>query len=121
MSASNLTCAKQLSSLQEEIFFSKSSNEVTTSSGSVTPDYPPFSYVGFGYFRPLSVQWGLSTLKRYGYIFRCLASKSTHIKMRDSLRADSFIYALRRLIRRHDKMIILISDGINFVGARNEL
>ena len=88
----------------------------------VTPDYPPFSFVGIDYFGPLSVQRGRSTLKRYGCVFTCLASKAIHIEVSHSLSTDSFINALQRFISRRGKMIILRSDnGTNFVGAKGEL
>ena len=51
--------------------------------------------------------WGRSTLKRYGCISTCLASKAIHIEVSHSLSTDSFINVLQRFISHHGKMIIL--------------
>ena len=61
-------------------------------------------------------------MKRYGLIFRCLASRAVHLETLNTMETDSFISALRRFINRRGKVRQLRSDqGTNFVGARNEL
>lgn len=43
----------------------------------LTPDLPPFSFVGADYFGPITVKRGRSDVKRYGVIFTCLTTSST--------------------------------------------
>lgn len=66
----------------------------------VTPDEPPFTYVGVDYFGPFPTKRGRSTVKCYGVIFTCLTSRAIHIGMASSLDMDSFINSLRRFIAR---------------------
>ena len=82
----------------------------------------PFHYTGMDVFGPFYIKEGRKTLKRYGLIFTCLASRAVHLETLNSMEADSFISALRRFINRRDKVRELRSDqGTNFVGAKNEL
>ena len=57
----------------------------------LTPDEPPFSYVGTDFFGPLCVKQGRSTVKHYGCLFSCLTMRATHIEVTESLEMDSFI------------------------------
>ena len=82
----------------------------------------PFHYTGMDVFGPFYIKEGQKTLKRYGLLFTCLASRAVHLETLNSMEADSFISALRRFINRRGKVRELRSDrGTNFVGARNEL
>ena len=82
----------------------------------------PFHYTGMDVFGPFYIKEGRKTLKRYGLIFTCLASRTVHLETLDSMEADSFISALRRFINTRGKVRELRSDqGTNFVGAKNEL
>lgn len=84
----------------------------------VTPDNPPFSYVGVDYFGPFMVKRGRSVEKRYGCLFTCLSIRAIHIEVVHSLDTDSFIFALQRFMARRGKPLELRSDnGTNFVGA----
>ena len=82
----------------------------------------PFHYTGMDVFGPFYIKEGRKTLKRYGLIFTCLASRAVHLETLNSMEADSFISALRRFINRRGEVRELRSDqGTNFVGAKNEL
>ncbi|XP_054752108.2 uncharacterized protein LOC129257739 [Lytechinus pictus] len=88
----------------------------------VTPEKPPFTYVGVDYFGPLYVKQGRSQVKRYGCIFTCLTIRAVHIEIARSLDTDAFINALRRFISRRGTPEKIFSDnGTNFRGAEKEL
>ena len=83
---------------------------------------PPFSYSAMDFFGPFYVKEGRKTLKRYGCIFTCLASRAVHIEVTHALSTDSFINALRRFMSIRGPVKMLRSDrGTNFIGAKNEL
>ena len=82
----------------------------------VTPDNPPFSYLGVDCFGPFVVKRGWSQLKRYGCLFTCLTMQAIHIQKLDSLEADSFINAFVRFCARRgvpDK--VKLDNGTNIV------
>ena len=82
----------------------------------------PFHYTGMDVFGPFFIKEGGKSLKRYGLIFTCLASRAVHLETLNSMEADSFISALRRFINRPGKVRELRSEqGTNFVGAKNKL
>ena len=88
----------------------------------LTPDKPPFTYVGLDYFGPLYVRQGRSQVKRYGCIFTCLTTRAIHIEIAHSLDTSSFIDALRRFVSRRGHPELIRSDnGTNFVGGEREL
>ncbi|XP_074655650.1 uncharacterized protein LOC141909164 [Tubulanus polymorphus] len=90
--------------------------------GRVSPDKPPFSFVGLDYFGPFLVKRGRVREKRYGCIFTCLASRSVHLEVCHSLDTDSFISGLRRFIaRRGQPEKIRSGNGTNLVGGQREL
>jgi hypothetical protein len=66
----------------------------------LTPDHPPFAFVGVDYSGPFHARCGRSIIKRYGVIFTCLVIRAVHIEISHSLDTDSFILALRRFLAR---------------------
>ena len=88
----------------------------------LTPNKPPFSYVGVDYFGPFMIRSGRSDIKRYGVIFTCLTIRAVHIEIASTLDTSSFIQALRRFIARRGQVTKMWSDnGTNFVGGEREL
>ena len=88
----------------------------------VTPNKPPFTYVGVDYFGPFMVKQGRCLVKRYGCLFTCLTTRAVHLEVACSMDTDSFINALRRFIcRRGPPEVIRSDNGSNFVGAEREL
>ena len=83
---------------------------------------PPFSYCGVDMFGPFEIKERRNTLKQYGALFTCLASRAIHIEMTKSMDTVLFILALRRFIARHDNIrSIRCDNGSNFIGAEKEL
>ena len=81
---------------------------------------PPFSYCTVDYFGTIKER--RSEVKRYGVLFKCMASISIHLNTANSLTASSFMNALSRFINRRGPVRHVRCDrGTNFVGARNEL
>ncbi|XP_052805854.1 uncharacterized protein LOC128235151 [Mya arenaria] len=88
----------------------------------LTPDKPPFTYVGVDYFVPMYVKVGRSQQKRYGCLFTCLATRAVHIEIAHSLGTDSFVCALQRFMSRRGKPEKIFSDnGTNFTFGEREL
>lgn len=88
----------------------------------LTPDMPPFTYVGVDYFGPMYVKSGRKHHKRYGCLFTCLTSRAVHLEIAHSLDTDSFICALQRFISRRGRPDKIFSDnGKNFVAGEREL
>jgi len=88
----------------------------------LTPDKPPFSYVGVDFFGPLQVKRGRTIVKRYGCLFTCLVMRAVHIEIAHTLETSSFIDALHRFINRRGKPLLMRSDnGTNFKGGEREL
>ena len=88
----------------------------------ITPNKPPFTYVGVDCFSPFLVRRGRSMVKQYGVLFTCLVTRAIHIEVAHSLDTESFINALRRFIARRGKPDEIRSDnGGNFVKGEKEL
>ena len=88
----------------------------------VTPDKPPFSFVGIDCFGPYLVKRGRCMVKRYGVIFTCLTIRAIHIEIVFSMDTDSFINALRRFISRRGRPEqIRCDNGPNFRSGEREL
>ena len=88
----------------------------------VTPDKPPFSFVGVDCFGPFIVKRGHSLEKRYGVIFTCLSIRAIHIEVAHSMDTDSFVNALRRFMARRGKPELIRSDNAtNFTSRENSV
>ena len=88
----------------------------------VTPDKPPFTFVGVDCFGPFVVKRAWSLVKRYGVMFTCLAIRAVHIEVIHSLDTNSFLHALRRFIARRGQPEVIRSDnGGNFVSGEREI
>ena len=82
----------------------------------------PFTYTGIDAFGPWYIKEGRKSIKRYGIIFTCMASRAIHLETVNYMDTDSFICALRRFICRRGNVRQLRSDrGSNFIGAKGEL
>ncbi|XP_071093299.1 uncharacterized protein [Haliotis cracherodii] len=88
----------------------------------VTPDEPPFTFVGVDYFGPFHVKRGRQYEKRYGVLFTCLTTRAVHKEVAYSLDTDSCINALRRVMARRGQVKVIRSDnGTNFAESEREL
>ena len=88
----------------------------------VTPDNPPFSYLGVDSFGHLVVKRDRSQLKGYSCLFTCLTMRAIHIEKLDSLEVYSFINAFVRFCARRGVPERVRPDiGTNFVGGEKEL
>ena len=88
----------------------------------VTPEKPPFSFVGVDCFGPFLVKRGRSQLKRYGVLHTCLVTRAVHIEGAYSMDTDSFINSMRRFIARQGTRELMRSgNGTNFVGGDKEV
>jgi len=92
---------------------------------------PAFTATGVDYFGPIIIKQHKRTrstqgqAKRYGAVFTCLTTRAVHLELAGDMTTDSFILALRRFISRrghrgHPKTM-WSDNGLNFVGAKNEL
>ena len=88
----------------------------------VTPEKPPFSFVGIDYFGPLEVKQRRSRVKRYGCLFTCLTTRAIHIEIAHSLGTDLMVNALRRFISIRGSPERIRSDqGTNLIRSDKEL
>ena len=81
-----------------------------------------FTHCGVDMFGPFTIKQRRSTVKRYGAMFKCMASRAVHNEVTCSLDTDSFMLALRSLVARRGNIRSIYSDdGSNFIGAEGEL
>lgn len=86
----------------------------------------PFSNCGVDYFGPVYIRDGIrrnaKTIKAYGVIFICFATKAVHLELVRDLTTDAFINTLKRFMARRGKPHNIYSDNAtNFVGSNKEL
>ena len=88
----------------------------------VTPDKPPFTFVGEDCFGPFLVKRVRSQVKRYGVLFTCRSIRAVYIEIVHSLETSSFLHALCRFIaRRGQPEVIRSNNGMNFIKGNKEI
>ena len=88
----------------------------------VNGDQPPFTSCGVDCFGPMTVKCRRSSVKRWGCLFTCLASRAVHVEVLHSMSANSFVSAFQRFAARRGRPTRMYSDnGTNFVGGEREL
>ena len=88
----------------------------------VTPDKPPFTFVGLDCFGPFVVKRARSLVKRYAVLFTCLAIRAVHIEVIHILDTSSFLHAPHGFISgRGQPQVIRSDNGTNFVGCEKEM
>ena len=88
----------------------------------LSPNEPPFTFVGIDAFGPYLVKRGRSEIKRYGCIMSCMVTRAVHLEKLDCLETNSFINAFRRFVARRGVPKKVFSDnGTNFVGGEKEM
>ena len=81
----------------------------------------PFTYCGVDMFGPFEIKKRQTTLKRYGALFTCLASRAIHVEMMETLETIHCCELRQFIARRGNIRSIRSNNGGNFVGAKNEL
>lgn len=86
----------------------------------------PFYDVGVDYCGPFLIKErkirNRGKIKVYVTVFICMAIKAGHLEVVTDLTTPGFLAALKRFIARRGKPTTINSDnGLNFVGANNEL
>ena len=88
----------------------------------LTPDLPPFTFVGVDYFGAIEVKRVCAMVKRYSEIITCLTSRAVHLEVAHSLDTDSCVNAFRHFISRRGQVREITSDnGTNLVSTEKEL
>ena len=88
----------------------------------ITPDKPPFSFVGVDCFGPFLIRRGRTEVKRYGVLHTCLVVRAVHIEAAHNVDTDSLFNNFRRFVARRGSPELIISDnGSNFVSGEREL
>ena len=84
---------------------------------------PAFTCSAVDLFGPVEVSNSRNhTIKRYGVLITCLATRAVYIDIADSLSTDDFLLTLHRFMGMYGWPRTMFSDnGTNFVGADNEL
>ncbi|XP_051166519.1 uncharacterized protein LOC127284864 [Leptopilina boulardi] len=82
-----------------------------------------FAHTGLDYAGPFKIKLSRNvTGKAYLCVFVCMATKAVHLELASDLSTNTFLNALKRFIARRGKCLSIQSDnGLNFIGAKNEL
>ena len=83
----------------------------------------PFSLCGLDFAGPILTKLpGSECQKRYIALFICFVTKTIHLELVSNLTKEACILALKRFVSRRGTPTKIFSDnGLNFIGARNEL
>ena len=84
-------------------------------------DQPPFCHCGVDLFGPVYIKQGRKRLKRWIVLFTCMTIRCVHLEVVEATDTDSFINAVRRLVRRGSPTHVYSDNGTNFWGATTEL
>ena len=89
-------------------------------------DQPAFSNTGLDFAGPFTIKQGYTRkpvkIDACICIFVCLATKAVHLEAVSDLTTSAFTACLHRFVsRRNCPRTIQCDNGLNFVGARNEL
>jgi len=88
----------------------------------ITPDKPPFTYVGVDCFGLFLIRRGRTEVKRYGVLYACLVVRAVHIEVAHNLDTDSFLKSFRRFVARRGSPELIRSDnGSNFESGERKL
>ena len=87
----------------------------------ITPDKPPFTYVGVDCFCPFPIRRGRTEVKRYGVLYTCLMVRAVHIEVAHNLDTYSLLNSFRRFVARRSPKMIRSDNGGNFVSGEREL
>ena len=81
-----------------------------------------FCVTGVDYFGPILSARGRSTVKLWGVLFRCMATKAVHLELTDSLDTEAALMAVSRFQSRRGNVREMWSDnGTNLRAADKEL
>lgn len=88
--------------------------------------YSPFIHTGVDYGGPFIIKdrktRGAKLLKAYVCLFICMSTRAVHLELVSELTTAAFLSCLQRFVSRRGKPSKIFSDnGLNFVGANNEL
>ena len=87
----------------------------------VTPDKPPFTFMGVDCFGPFWVKRARSQVKHYGVLFTCLVTRAIHLEVTQSMDTYSFVNYMHCFIARQGIPGVMRSDkGTNFIGGNKE-
>ena len=82
----------------------------------------PFWSTGMEYFGPFTVEIGRHIEKRWGILFKCLATHCVHIELLDHMDADIFLIFFRRFVSCKRNPFELLSDcGTNLKAGEADL
>jgi hypothetical protein len=110
-----MTCRKRLGVVSQQLMASLPKDRIQG-------DEPPFTNTGIDFFGPFHVVYGRKTVKRYGVIFTCLASRAMHLETAHSLDTDSFLNSFRRFLARRGNVRRVRSDnGTNLTCGYKEM
>ena len=88
----------------------------------LTPDKPPFTFIGIDFFGPFFVKSRRVQVKRYGCLITCLTTRAVHLEVTHSLDTDSFLMAISRFVARRGRPETIFSDnGTNLTRGCREL